>query len=56
MRTVEIGRNPLKSGQGFNSFAIQEKGDKMKVVIPLNRVKVSTEYMMKKKTSGEISS
>ena len=38
------GRNPLKSGQGFNIglYLGKMKGLLWQVVIPLNRVKVST--------------
>ena len=41
---LHVGRNPLKSGQGFNLYItnLQEKNILLKVVIPLNRVKVST--------------
>ena len=41
---TEEGRNPLKSGQGFNLInAGAITGEPIMVVIPLNRVKVSTE-------------
>ena len=36
------GRNPLKSGQGFNKNIFQRRKNGNNVVIPLNRVKVST--------------
>ena len=36
-----MGRNPLKSGQGFNLWEAAMKAARG-VVIPLNRVKVST--------------
>ena len=45
---MDPSRNPLKSGQGFNiKFTANSYVRISKVVIPLNRVKVSTEDKMK---------
>ena len=50
-----FGRNPLKSGQGFNGDAMLKSTLAVQIAIPLNRVKVSIQELFKDKTLSDMS-
>ena len=53
LKGIRYGRNPLKSGQGFNeNSGIEKIYPASGVVIPLNRVKVSTYFGYDAKYQG----